>query len=329
MHKEIFPSRKGSVLVYDSDLKNVSGGISYSFMESEIMDLIKSEKFYRTSFVNKDKTEYSIDIVPIGDLQWKIVSIIPSEDLVYSEKNSLDGSFWLIMVIVVFSGFFMLFSTAVISNLMTEKEMVNYRLRLTDEMNDKLRMYKHDFMNHLQIIRGLIELGCSERAEKYIENISFEGRLINGKYEIGIPEIESTIFANTIDLREHGIELRVKTSKFTEEIDIDIYDLSKILTNLIKNAVYALKGAVGDEKVLSIVIKEELDEYVFEVINNTPVIGEEIRDCIFEKGFTTNEDKGCGLGLYIVKRLVEKNGGSMNLVVDEYGNHFIVAFKKA
>ncbi|KDR94903.1 Sensor_kinase_SpoOB-type, alpha-helical domain [Peptoclostridium litorale DSM 5388] len=329
LHKEIFPSSKGSVVIYDADCKNVFGGKSYYFIEDEIIRLIESEAFYTASFVNKDKKEYSIDIVPISDLKWKVVSIIPSEDLVHSERSSLNGSFWLVMVIVVFSGFFMLFSTAAISNLMTEKEMVNYRLRLTDEMNEKLRIYKHDFMNHLQIVRGLIELGCSERAERYIENISFEGRLINGKYEIGIPEIESTIFANTMDLQEHGIELRVRTSGFTEELDIDIYDLSKILTNLIKNAVYALKNADGDEKTLSIIIKEEMDEYVFEVVNNTPVIGEEIRERIFEKGFTTNEDKGCGLGLYIVKRLVEKNGGRMNLAVDEYGNHFIVAFKKA
>nr|WP_286673041.1 Spo0B domain-containing protein [Anaeromonas frigoriresistens] len=194
-----------------------------------------------------------------------------------------------------------------------------------EDMNSKLRMYKHDFFNHLQIIQGLLELKQPERAKKYLTDVVKEGRTITSRYEIGIPEIEATIYSAINKAKNSGIDVEINSTELSEEIGVNLYDLSKILTNLLKNAIQALETSEEDHKLLKINIYEDLGEYVFSIYNNTPIISEEIRENIFNKGFSTKGKKDRGLGLYIVKKLIEKNGGNIELDIDE-GNYFIVRF---
>jgi sensor histidine kinase regulating citrate/malate metabolism len=214
----------------------------------------------------------------------------------------------------------------ILSRLVTEKEMTNYRLLVSEDTLQKLRIYKHDFMNHLQIIHSLIEMNQSQKAAQYLKKISEEGKIITQNYEIGIPEIESAIFTSIISAEKNNIEVKIDTIKLPANINVNIYDLVKIITNLIKNAMYALTRADAEDKLLTIRIYSELDEYVFKISNNVPIIREDLRQVIFDKGFTTKGKEGSGLGLHIVKKLVRENHGRIDLVVDERGNHFIVRF---
>lgn len=88
---------------------------------------------------------------------------------------------------------------------------------------------------------------------------------------------------------------------------------------------YALTNSDSDMKILKIEISYELGYYIFKITNNVPIIPEDIREKIFNKGFSTKGDNGNGLGLFIIKRLVDKYGGDLKLVVDENGNNFIVS----
>jgi len=49
-----------------------------------------------------------------------------------------------------------------------------------------------------------------------------------------------------------------------------------------------------------------------------------IRNKIFEKGFSTA--KSTGMGLYIVKKLVESFGGELKLEDSERGSKFVLTF---
>ncbi len=98
----------------------------------------------------------------------------------------------------------------------------------------------------------------------------------------------------------------------------------KILTNLIRNAVHALVNNENDMKYLGIELHKDEKNYIFVVKNSGPLIREEDRTRIFEKGYSTNKEEGRGLGLFIVKRIVDHNNGSVTLSVDESGNTFRV-----
>ena len=78
----------------------------------------------------------------------------------------------------------------------------------------------------------------------------------------------------------------------------------------------------------TIFVKIEKDKQKTTILysNTGPGITADLRDKVFEPFFTTRE-KGTGLGLAVVKNLVEQNSGKINYIIDnENGAHFLIEF---
>lgn len=310
-------NNEGKVLFKDKENSNLS---------NEVKNMIDDDRDIDTKEIYYNNEDFLLSVSKIKTIDGWYLSTIQSLDTVIGEtKSSLLSSFLILGVVGLVIALWIILELLFFSKLITEKEMSSYRLEIMEDMNGKLRMYKHDFFNHLQIIQGLLEMGQSDRAKKYLTDVVKEGRTITSRYEIGIPEIEATIYSAINRAKKSGIDVEVSSIELSEDICINLYDLSKILSNLLKNAIQALEKVKDDHKLLKIDIYESLGEYVFSIYNNTPIISEDIRDDIFIKGYSTNGSKDRGLGLHIVQKLIEKNGGNIELIIDD-GNYFIVRF---
>jgi two-component system nitrogen regulation sensor histidine kinase NtrY len=84
--------------------------------------------------------------------------------------------------------------------------------------------------------------------------------------------------------------------------------LLRVFNNLLKNAVQAIPE--GREGHIDVRLHEQGGEAIAEVSDNGTGIPAEIRDRIFTPSFTT-KSSGMGLGLAMVKRIVEQAGGSV------------------
>lgn len=324
-YQNIKIAESGEVCIINNDLKPIITKSKYQIPKGKLKN-IQIAKTLTMNTIKIENEDFVVSLMPIKEFKGYLVGIVPLEELYYSTKKALIKNNIFLSIIGVVVAIWILIIIYIVSKLVSEKEMTKYRLYLSEEMNEKLRMYKHDFMNHLQIIQGLLELKKPDRAYEYLNNVAEEGKQIKQNFKIGIPELEAAIFTTISRAREYNIDVKIDFTELPEELPVNLYDLIKILVNLIKNAVYALKKSQGYYKELVIRISNELDELVFEVSNNIPLIPEEIREKIFEKGFSSDNKEEKGLGLYIVKQLVKKNGGHIELKVDEYGNHFLVYF---
>lgn len=326
LYHDTYIGNTGGVVICDGDNNPVLNTRNYNVPKTVLDHLVKEQNFYRMNDIDISGKRHFLGIARLYPIDWYLVATVPKNELTKTVKKNLKNNFTPTILISLATALVIVIETFILSKVVTEKEMASYRLVLSEKMNEKLRMYKHDFTNHLQIIWGLMELKHYDKALNYLIKASNEGITIKEKYEIGIPEIESTIFSILSKARERNIEVELDCITLQSDLPVKIYDLTKILSNLLKNAIYALDKAEADEKKLMIKIYDELGEYVFEVINNVPIITENMKEKIFEKGFTTKGKDGSGLGLHIVKKLVQKNKGSIELYVDEEGNHFIVRF---
>ncbi|MNI71365.1 Sensor histidine kinase TodS [compost metagenome] len=103
----------------------------------------------------------------------------------------------------------------------------------------------------------------------------------------------------------------------------------KILGNLIDNSFEAIKEkADKDDNHVPLVKLTGIKngrKITFTVFNNGPQIPEKELNKIFASGYTTKKN-GSGLGLSIVKKIVDKNNGFLFVESDPYGTSFVVEF---
>ena len=95
---------------------------------------------------------------------------------------------------------------------------------------------------------------------------------------------------------------------------LDRTQLIRVVTNLVKNAIQAMEEQ-KDPKILVTVAREE-DMICIAVQDNGIGISEENMDKIFEPKFTT-KNSGMGLGLGMVKNIVENSQGSIEFTSEE------------
>ena len=111
------------------------------------------------------------------------------------------------------------------------------------------------------------------------------------------------------------IDFRLKDINVITELDmlkpIEIYpnELLQVLINIINNAIDALATSKVEKPTLTISLKQDGDDapIYLSITNNGEQIDKKTLPHIFEPYFSTKEKNGTGLGLYIVKTIVDKH----------------------
>ena len=111
------------------------------------------------------------------------------------------------------------------------------------------------------------------------------------------------------------------------EIDADPEHLSRVLTNLGRNAVQALEqagadGAPGAARILGVAARREPGGVTITVSDNGPGIPPQVRERLFQAFQGSTRPGGTGLGLAIAAELVRAHGGSIVLLPDGPGARF-------
>ncbi len=106
-----------------------------------------------------------------------------------------------------------------------------------------------------------------------------------------------------------GIDLRCTLEPDPFIIKADPAQFQQVLVNLLTNAVQAMDGTGTID--VTAAFKDDFDTIT--IRDHGPGIAEDVRDEIFEPLFTTKA-KGTGLGLAICRQLVERHGGTLDLV---------------
>ncbi|WP_299015560.1 ATP-binding protein [uncultured Polaribacter sp.] len=107
---------------------------------------------------------------------------------------------------------------------------------------------------------------------------------------------------------------------------LDKTQLIRIVTNLVKNAIQATDKE--ENPIINVVVLSEKENLKIEVIDNGKGIAEDVKDFIFEPKFTT-KSRGMGLGLGMIKNIIEAYEGSISFTSKEgEGTVFTVVLPK-
>jgi PAS domain S-box-containing protein len=117
-----------------------------------------------------------------------------------------------------------------------------------------------------------------------------------------------------------GIALAVDVDSELPMIHAVSGQLEQVLINLITNAVHAIEGTRTPGGNVVVRARPDPAGVAIEVADSGPGVAEADRERIFEPFFTTKPDgKGTGLGLPIVRNIVEQHGGQIAVTRSELG----------
>ena len=198
----------------------------------------------------------------------------------------------------------------------------------------------HEIRNPLggiELFSGLLESEVQgDELKNYANKISNEvgnlKKIIQGFLDYARPSIAepvrcdiNSILGEAVSLMENEMEqVKIKFQPTNEIIQlfVDPQHLKQIFLNLVQNSIQAMsKNGTIFVKVKKVNRKTSIS------FSDTGLgIPPELADKVFEPFFTTRE-KGTGLGLAVVKNLVEENKGNINYIFDEKnGAHFLIEF---
>lgn len=195
------------------------------------------------------------------------------------------------------------------------------------KLNSELRSQRHDYLNHMQVVYGMAELEEYEELRSYLEPIYRDMMKVGKAIRTSVPAINALLMAKMGEAEAAHIEFYVEVKSDLQHLQIEPWELCKVLSNLIDNAVTALSEKTSDRKIV-LEISEDREYYLFSVSDNGVPIPKDRQAAVFRPGFTTKQEAGHGMGLFIVSNVLKRNGGSILLESDEEETIFTVSLRK-
>jgi sensor histidine kinase regulating citrate/malate metabolism len=189
-------------------------------------------------------------------------------------------------------------------------------VREMQKLNLQMRAQRHDFYNHLTAVYGYLTASHYHKAESYIEILYQDVRRIKDLLEINPPELGALLSLKQEAGKARGIEFRWRVSMESNILPLPPDELTQLTGNLLDNALDA--AASGHPSRADLTLTTNKLGLMLKVSNTGAPIPQDIRSNIFAAGYTTKvRTQHSGLGLFIVKQIVNRHGGQLDLAEPE------------
>ncbi|MFD5187934.1 ATP-binding protein [Streptomyces sp. NPDC058357] len=198
----------------------------------------------------------------------------------------------------------------------TELEHLGRELDSTRGLIDALRAQDHEHANRMHTLLGLLELDLHEDAMEYVTEIVGVQRSTAEQVteKVHDPLLAALLVGKATVAAERGVALRMAPGTLLPDRLVDPRGLVTVVGNLVDNALDAAAGADG--ALVEVGLHAEGRTVVLRVRDSGPGVPAGQRESIFTEGWSTKEIPAHGkrgLGLALVRRLAERQGGGVTV----------------
>ncbi|MGW4872821.1 ATP-binding protein [Streptomyces chartreusis] len=195
----------------------------------------------------------------------------------------------------------------------TELEQLGRELDSTRGLIDALRAQDHEHANRMHTVLGLLELEMYDDAVEFVGEVVGDHRATAEQVaeKIQDPLLAALLVGKATVAAERGVALSLADRTGLPDRLIDPRGLVTIVGNLVDNALDATAGTAHAR--VEVELQAEGRTATLRVRDTGPGIPEEQRELIFTEGWSTKQrpaHRERGIGLPLVRRLAERQGGS-------------------
>ena len=214
-------------------------------------------------------------------------------------------------------------------------ESLNAQLSQVRQYVDNLRTLRHEHLNWISTLSGLLQMKEYDQALALIkgESESRQQLIDSLREQFADKQVAGLLFGKYHRARELGLQLIFVPGCRLYELpsSLNSTEFCAVLGNLLDNAFEAsLKNEVGNKQV-ELYISDENNEIVIEVADQGCGFPLELQDKWFERGTTTKTDavEGHGIGLFLVASYVNRCNGAVIIEDNQpYGTVFSIFIPK-
>jgi len=265
------------------------------------------------------KVDSNIDLPPSAWIQLMLIPIVSLGLFIYLAYLNIGGEKAIVFTLGFVSINFIAFRLYMeISARYAEKykqfmlsKQKEYYIKQFEFMEKSLKernAEKHDYKNHLSVISSLIQINEQQKALEYITRIINNYQSAKTFSYSGNLEIDSFINYKIQEAEKHNVLMNAELS-IPENLQVDPYDMTTILGNIIDNAIQAASKVDGDR---TIDLKVSYTKGRLLITMTNPFNGELKYEN--QRLVTLHEDKdNHGFGLSNVNAVLEKYNGTLHI----------------
>lgn len=190
-----------------------------------------------------------------------------------------------------------------------------------DQLNREMRMQRHDFLGHIQVVYSLLQMEEHQEAIDYLEKVYSQLQTVSRVLRTKMTAFNALLQVKSAAAEKRGIQLELDIRSTMEHLEIPAWELCCVVGNLLDNAMDA--AAFAAKPHITLTVTETLKQVTLTVHNNGATVPAAIRDRLFEPGITTKGENH-GMGLAIVRRTLEQYGGSISMEAKAHDTAFTV-----
>ena len=207
-----------------------------------------------------------------------------------------------------------------------ESQLYNKTLEI---LQDNTRAFRHDFSNILQGMVGYMDKNDMEGLKKYYFQLVDDIQHSNNLTTLSPKVVNNPAIYNVLANKYHkadslGIKIHLEAFLDMNELDIKIYEFTRVLGILMDNAIEAASEC--ENKIINVTFRKDTKKQMqLLIIENTYKDKNINTDKIFEKGYSTKEGN-TGLGLWEIRQILKKNS-NLNLFTTKNSEFFTQQFE--
>jgi two-component system CitB family sensor kinase len=177
-----------------------------------------------------------------------------------------------------------------------------------------LQAQAHESANRLHTVLTLVELGRSEEAVQLATaELALAQQLTDQVVgAVTEPALSALLLGKSAQASERGVELVVDAESRLDAATLPSRDLLTVVGNLVDNALEAV-ATVDPPRRVTVLVRQGDDAVLLRVTDNGPGLPSGQIATAFQRGWTTKQEQGHGLGLALVRQIVQRYGGSTDV----------------
>ncbi|KAB8288251.1 sensor histidine kinase [Bifidobacterium avesanii] len=189
-----------------------------------------------------------------------------------------------------------------------QRELVDTHYREVENMYRQMRVWRHDYRNHIQTLKVLAADGNMDAIRKYLDGLDTELRELDTPIKSGNAMADAILNSKVSLAKARGIDVRVD-ARIPIRLRISELDLCCVLGNLFDNAIEANAPLPESDRMIRVYMDMKGTQLYISFTNAAPAVKKRKVGGLFR---TTKRGGGHGFGLVSVDRIVEDAGGYLS-----------------